>query len=152
MEKKIKIIVFIVFVLLLIFLIFNNFRRVDEAERELPSNEELNEFNNVGTKSNANSYEVKDIQDKELATIYYNHFKDLVVNNSEEAYNRVRNKDNVPIEKFNLFRDSLINDYYSSNVSSYRISNNTYTIVNSNNQTITFYVDAVFKYEVEMLF
>ena len=152
MEKKIKIGVYIILVALLSFLIFRNFRIVNDVERELPSNEELNEFNNVQSKSNANSYEVKDIPDKELATIYYNHFKNLVVNNSSEAYNRVRNKDNMPIEKFNLFRDSLVNDYYNNKVASYRISDNTYKIVNSNNQTIIFYVDAVYKYEVELLF
>ena len=138
MEKKIKIGVYIILVALLSFLIFRNFRIVNDVERELPSNEELNEFNNVQSKSNANSYEVKDIPDKELATIYYNHFKNLVVNNSSEAYNRVRNKE--------------VNDYYNNKVASYRISDNTYKIVNSNNQTIIFYVDAVYKYEVELLF
>lgn len=152
MEKKIKIIVFIIFAALLAFLIFNNIRGVDEAQRELPSDEELNEFNNVGTKSSANSYEVKSISDREIATIYYNHFKDLVVNNSSDAYNRIRNKDNVPMEKLELFRDSIINDYYGNKVESYRISDDTYRIVNSNNQTIVFYVDAVYKYEVEFLF
>ena len=151
MERKVKVIVFIIFVCLIIFLIFYNIRSVEEAERSLPNNEELNEFSNVQSKSEANSYEVKDIPDKELATIYYNHFKDLVVNNSEEAYRRIRNKDAISEEDFNTFRNNLLSNYYSNKVADYRISGSTYRITNSDGDTITFYVDAVLDYEVELL-
>ncbi len=150
MEKKIKIIVFILFVVLIIFLIFNNMVGIRNADRNLPSSDELSEFSNVQSKSEANSYEVKDIPNKELATIYYNHFKDLVVNNKDEAYSRIRNKDIVSKEDFEIFRNNLINNYYGNKVIEYHITNSTYKITNSNNQVITFYVDAVFKYEVEI--
>ena len=155
MERVIKIVVFIILAVLLLFLILRNISGVEEANRNLPSEEELSEFNNVSSKSSDNSYEVKDIPNKELATIYYNHFKNLVVNDLEGAYKRVRNKDAVLLEDFQMFRADLINNYYSNKVVSYEIRNgdnsSTYTIVNSNNQTIIFYVDAVFKYEVELL-
>ncbi len=155
MERVIKIVVFIILAILLLFLIFRNISGVEEANRNLPSEEELSEFNNVSSKSSDNSYEVKDIPNKELATIYYNHFKNLVVNDLEGAYKRVRNKDAVLLEDFQMFRADLINNYYSNKVVSYEIRNgdnsSIYTIVNSNNQTIIFYVDAVFKYEVELL-
>ena len=155
MERVIKIVVFIILAVLLLFLIFRNISGVEEANRNLPSEEELSEFNNVSSKSSDNSYEVKDIPNKELATIYYNHFKNLVVNDLEGAYKRVRNKDAVLLEDFQMFRADLINNYYSNKVVSYEIRNgdnsSIYTIVNSNNQTIIFYVDAVFKYEVELL-
>ena len=119
MGKNVKIIVFIIFISLIIFLIFYNIRGIEEAERNLPNNDELREFSNVQSKSEANSYEVKDIPDKELATIYYNHFKDLVVNNSEEAYKRIRNKDVVTLDDFNSFRNNLINNYYNNKVIDY---------------------------------
>lgn len=151
MEKNVKIIVFIIFISLIIFLIFYNIRSVEEAERNLPNNDELREFSNVQSKSEANSYEVKDIPDKELATIYYNHFKNLVVNDSAEAYKRIRNKDEVSEDAFNTFRNDLINNYYTNKVVDYRITDSLYRITNSNNQVINFYVDAVFKYEVELL-
>ena len=151
MARNVKIIVFIIFVSLLLFLIFHNIRNVEDVSRSLPSEEELREFNNVPSKNSSNSYENKDIPNRELATIYYNHFKDLVVDNSEEAYNRIRNKDEVSQEDFNNFRTDLINNYYSNKVINYTISNSTYKIINSNNQTIIFYVDAVFKYEVELI-
>ncbi len=151
MGKNVKIIVFIIFISLIIFLIFYNIRGIEEAERNLPNNDELREFSNVQSKSEANSYEVKDIPDKELATIYYNHFKNLVVNDSAEACKRIRNKDEVSEDAFNTFRNDLINNYYTNKVVDYRITDSLYRITNSNNQVINFYVDAVFKYEVELL-
>ncbi len=151
MGKTFKIVIFIIFVSLILFLIFSNMRGVEEAERNIPSEEERNQFSNVQSKSDANTYEVKDIPNKELATIYYNHFKDLVVNNSEEAYRRIRNKDAISEEDFNIFRNNLLSNYYSNKVADYRISGSTYRITNSEGDTITFYVDAVLDYEVELL-
>lgn len=151
MGKTFKIVIFVIFVSLILFLIFSNIRGVDEVERNIPSQEEKNEFSNVQSKSDANTYEVKDIPNKELATIYYNHFKDLVVNNSEEAYRRVRNKDIVSLDEFNTFRNNLLSNYYSNKVADYKISGSTYRITNSDGDTITFYVDAVLDYEVELL-
>ena len=151
MGKTFKIIIFIIFVSLILFLIFSNMQGVEEAERNIPSEEERNQFSNVQSKSDANTYEVKDIPNKELATIYYNHFKDLVVNNSEEAYRRIRNKDAISEEDFNTFRNNLLSNYYSNKVADYRISGSTYRITNSDGDTITFYVDAVLDYEVELL-
>lgn len=151
MGRAFKIVIFIIFASLILFLIFSNMRGVEEAERNIPSNEERNQFSNVQSKSDANTYEVKDIPNKELATIYYNHFKDLVVNNSQEAYRRIRNKDIVSLDEFNAFRNNLLSNYYSNKVADYRISGSTYRITNSDGDTITFYVDAVLDYEVELL-
>ncbi len=155
MVKNAKIIVFIIFILLIGFLIFKNIRGMEEANRNLPSNEQLEEFSNISSKSSVNSYEVKDVPDKELATIYYNHFKDLIINNEEEAYKRLKNKDDTTIFKLKELKKSLTNNYYSNKVVSYRISKSDdksiYRIVNSDKMTIIFYVDAVFKYEVEIV-
>lgn len=155
MVKNAKIIIFIIFVLLIAFLIFRNIRGVEEASRNLPSNEQLEEFSNVSFKSSANSYEVKDIPDRELATIYYNHFKDLIINNEEEAYKRLRSKDDTTLAKYEELKSSINSNYYGNKVESYRISKNSersiYRIVNSDKKTIIFYVDAVFKYEVDIV-
>lgn len=155
MVRNVKIIIFIIFVFLIAFLIFRNIRGVEEASRNLPSNEQLEEFSNVSPKSSANSYEVKDIPDRELATIYYNHFKDLVINNEEEAYKRLRSKDDTTLAKYEELKSSINSNYYGNKVESYRISKNSersiYRIVNSDKKTIIFYVDAVFKYEVDIV-
>lgn len=155
MVRNVKIIIFIIFVFLIAFLIFRNIRGVKEASRNLPSNEQLEEFSNVSPKSSANSYEVKDIPDRELATIYYNHFKDLIINNEEEAYKRLRSKDDTTLAKYEELKSSINSNYYGNKVESYRISKNSersiYRIVNSDKKTIIFYVDAVFKYEVDIV-
>ena len=151
MVKNFKIIIFIIFIALIIFLIFSNMDRVIEAERIIPSNEEINEFSNVQIKNSANTYEVKSIPDKELATIYYNHYKDLLVNDSEEAYSRIRNKNMISEEEFNEFRNNIINNYYGSKVEEYQIMDSIYRITTNSKDTIVFYVDAVFQYEVELL-
>ena len=51
--------------------------------------------------------------------------------------------------------DYFRSNYYGNKVESYRISKNSeksiYKIVNSDKKTIIFYVDAVFKYEVDIV-
>lgn len=152
--KVFKFIIFFIFVSLFCFLIFSNLNFIDDTERNIPSSKELSEFSNISSKSSVNSYNVKDIPDKELATIYYNHFKKLIINNPDEAYNKVRNKKDVTGYSFDNFRTNLENNYYSNKVKEYKIWKNKdksiYKIVNTDNQVITFYVDAVLKYEVEL--
>ena len=149
MNKVFKIGVVVVFAFLFLFLIFRNITHVSDEERELPSEEELNEFTSIISKNEVNTYEVKDISDEQLATIYYTDFKNEVVNNPTEVYQNIRNKDEITEDVFNNFRNELINNYYASKVTSYNINGSTYKIINNNNQTIIFYVDTGFKYELE---
>ncbi len=150
MSKVLKIIVVVVFAFLFLFLIFRNITHVSDEVRELPSEEELNEFTSINSKSDVNTYGVKDISNEQLATIYYTDFKNEVVNNSSDVYQKIRNKDEITEEIFNSFRDNLINNYYASKVIDYNINGSTYRITNSDNQTIIFYVDTGFKYELEI--
>ena len=150
MSKVLKIIVVVVFAFLFLFLIFRNITHVSDEVRELPSEEELNEFTSINSKSDVNTYGVKDISNEQLATIYYTDFKNEVVNNSSDVYQKIRNKDEITEEIFNSFRDKLINNYYASKVIDYNINGSTYRITNSDNQTIIFYVDTGFKYELEI--
>lgn len=150
MSKVLKIIVVVVFAFLFLFLIFRNITHVSDEVRELPSEEELNEFTSINSKSDVNTYGVKDISNEQLATIYYTDFKNEVVNNSSDVYQKIRNKDEITEEVFNSFRDNLINNYYASKVIDYNINGSTYRITNSDNQTIIFYVDTGFKYELEI--
>lgn len=150
MSKVLKVIVVVVFAFLFLFLVFRNITHVSDEVRELPSEEELNEFTSINSKSDVNTYGVKDISNEQLATIYYTDFKNEVVNNSSDVYQKIRNKDEITEEIFNSFRDNLINNYYASKVIDYNINGSTYRITNSDNQTIIFYVDTGFKYELEI--
>lgn len=150
MNKVFKILIFVVFAILFLFLIFKNINQVSDEMRELPTEEELQEFTSVISNNDVNIYEVKDISDKQLATIYYNDFKNEVLTNPSEIYKKIRNKDEVTEDIFNNFRNDLLNNYYSNKVVNYKITNSNYKITNSNNQTIIFYVDTGFKYEIEL--
>ena len=155
MVKVFKIIVLILFASSILFLALKNVITVNDEVKNIPTEEELLEFSNIEFKSNANTYEIKNIEDKELATIYYNHFKDLIVNNKEEAYKKIKNKDTLSKEDFEDFAQTIISDYYNTKVSNYVIiknnNNDIYKIKTNKNQTLNFYVKAVFKYEVELL-
>lgn len=152
MNRVLKIIVFVVCVLLFLFFIFRNITHVSNETRKLPTVEELQEFTSVISNSDVNTYEFKDISDKQLANIYYTDFKNEILNNSEEVYQRIRNKDEITEDTFSNFRNNLINNYYTSKVVDYSIANSTYRIENSEGITIIFYVDTGFKYELELLF
>ena len=132
MNKVLKIGVVVVFAFLFLFLIFRNITHVSDEERELPSEEELNEFTSIISKNEVNTYEVKDISDEQLATIYYTDFKNEVVNNPTEVYQNIRNKDEITEDVFNNFRNELINNYYASKVTSYNMNGSTYKIINNN--------------------
>ena len=153
-NKVAKVFVCLIFIGVFLFLISSNVEQIEDEERKIPTAEELEQFNNIPSKSSINSYEVKDIPDKELAAIYYNHYKNLVVNNPTEAYKIISNKQDVSQELFNSFRTNLVNNYYSSSVKTYKIAtgndSSTYRIVNTEDQIFTFYVKAVFKYQVEI--
>ena len=78
-----------------------------------------------------------------------------IINNEEEAYKRLRSKDDTTLAKYEELKSSINSNYYGNKVESYRISKNSersiYRIVNSDKKTIIFYVDAVFKYEVDIV-
>ena len=154
MINKVKVIVLIIMIGLLLFLIFSNFRNVSDSMRELPSEEELNEFNSVSSKNEVNTYEVKDISNEQLATIYYSDFKNEVVNFPDDIYSKIRNKSDITSSVFESFRNELINNYYSNTVSSYNFRNTTngkiLEVTNNYNQKITFYIDSVLNYEIEL--
>ncbi len=154
MINKVKVIVLIIMIGLFLFLIFSNFRNVSDSMRELPSEEELNEFNSVSSKNEVNTYEVKDISNEQLATIYYSDFKNEVVNFPDDIYSKIRNKSDITSSVFESFRNELINNYYSNTVSSYNFRNTTngkiLEVTNNYNQKITFYIDSVLNYEIEL--
>ena len=152
MNRVLKIIVFVVGVFLFLFFIFRNITHVSNETRKLPTVEELQEFTSVISNSDVNTYEFKDISDKQLANIYYTDFKNEVLNNSEEVLKRIKNKDEITEDTFSNFRNNLINNYYTSKVVDYSIVNSTYKIENSEGITIVFYVDTGFKYDIELLF
>lgn len=154
MVKYFKIFVFLIFSLSLIFIIFRNLGVAEDAKTSEPTEEEINELFSIQTKNSANTYENKDVDEENLITMYYVNFKNEIINNESEAYNKIRNKDEITKEIFDNFRNELINNYYINTVSSYEIrkenGKDVYYITNNYNQTIILYINSIFNYEIEL--
>ena len=154
MVKYFKIFVFLIFSLSLIFIIFRNLGVAEDAKTNEPTEEEINELFSIQTKNSANTYENKDVDEENLITMYYVNFKNKIINNESEAYNKIRNKNEITKEVFDNFRNELINNYYINTVSSYEIERengkDVYYITNNYNQTIILYINSVFNYEIEL--
>ena len=154
MVKYFKIFVFLIFSLSLIFIIFRNLGVAEDAKTNEPTEEEINELFSIQTKNSANTYENKDVDEENLITMYYVNFKNEIINNESEAYNKIRNKNEITKEVFDNFRNELINNYYINTVSSYEIrkenGKDVYYITNNYNQTIILYINSIFNYEIEL--
>ena len=154
MVKYFKIFVFLIFSLSLIFIIFRNLGVAEDSKTNEPTEEEINELFSIQTKNSANTYENKDVDEENLITMYYVNFKNEIINNESEAYNKIRNKNEITKEVFDNFRNELINNYYINTVSSYEIERengkDVYYITNNYNQTIILYINSVFNYEIEL--
>lgn len=154
MAKFFKIFIFLIFSLSLIFIIFRNLGVAEDAKTSEPTEEEINELFSIQTKNSANTYENKDVDEENLITMYYVNFKNEIINNESEAYNKIRNKNEITKEVFDNFRNELINNYYINTVSSYEIrkenGKDVYYITNNYNQTIILYINSIFNYEIEL--
>ena len=154
MVKYFKIFVFLIFSASLIFIIFRNLGVAENAKTNEPTEEEINELFSIQTKNSANTYENKDVDEENLITMYYVNFKNEIINSESEAYNKIRNKNEITKEVFDNFRNELINNYYINTVSSYEIERengkDVYYITNNYNQTIILYINSVFNYEIEL--
>ena len=154
MTKFFKIFIFLIFSLSLIFIIFRNLGVAEDAKTNEPTEEEINELFSIQTKNSANTYENKDVDEENLITMYYVNFKNEIINNESEAYNKIRNKNEITKEVFDNFRNELINNYYINTVSSYEIrkenGKDVYYITNNYNQTIILYINSIFNYEIEL--
>ena len=154
MAKFFKIFIFLIFSLSLIFIIFRNLGVAEDSKTNEPTEEEINELFSIQTKNSANTYENKDVDEENLITMYYVNFKNEIINNESEAYNKIRNKNEITKEVFDNFRNELINNYYINTVSSYEIrkekGKDVYYITNNYNQTIILYINSVFNYEIEL--
>ena len=154
MAKFFKIFIFLIFSLSLIFIIFRNLGVAEDAKTSEPTEEEINKLFSIQTKNSANTYENKDVDEENLITMYYVNFKNEIINNESEAYNKIRNKNEITKEVFDNFRNELINNYYINTVSSYEIrkenGKDVYYITNNYNQTIILYINSIFNYEIEL--
>lgn len=145
-----KIIIIIIFVALLFLVIFQSTEKVTEAKKKEATIEELQEFTSIDEKNEINTYELKDISEKQMSTIYYNDLKNLIINYPEDAYDMLINKNEINKTAYDNFRINLINNYYNNKIINYKEytkdGKKVYEIENNYNQKIYFYIDSVMNY------
>lgn len=114
------------------------------------------EFDITNEPSDYNRYSIKNVEHEEMAKIYYNDYKNMIINYQNEAYSLIINKEEISKEEFLNYRDQIIQDYYNYNYVTYSYyqeqttGNYVYRVTNNKNETFTFKTHAVMNYEVDI--
>ena len=85
---------------------------------EAVTSENVKAFDLTNELSETNKYAIKNVSGEEIATMYYNDYKSMIVNFPDEAYEMLYN-DNVSKDEFLNLREKLLKDYYSYSYKSY---------------------------------
>lgn len=113
------------------------------------------QFDTTNEVTAVNKYVVKDIEAQEMAKIYYNDYKSMIINYPDEAYDIITTED-ITTEEFDNYRNELINNYYSYEYDKYSYyveptSNlEVYTVTDTNGIVFSFKIHSVMQYEVNI--
>lgn len=156
MKSKV-VLTFAIIILAIYITIFYLFTKSDTTTKiENEKNKLAEEFNVTSSINSYNKYSVKSINQEELANLYFNDFKNLIVNYPDEAYSLVTNKEKLTKERFLEYRDELINFYYGYNLESYSSYNesekgtNVFRIIDSADNVFTFKIYYIMNYDVSI--
>jgi len=146
-----KIILFVVAAMLVLFVVItsNLFTGDNNAKLEKATAEKIEEFDRTNIPSKHNKYAIKSVNHEEMAMIYYNDYKNMIINYPDEAYDLIINIEDITKEEFNNYRDELIVNYHAYKYEKYSYyqdsstNNFVYRIVNSNGDIFTFITEAV---------
>lgn len=146
-----------VLIFLLIALSLNSiFKKDYSAEKEAALQEKIEEFDTTNDVTEENKYSVKSINHEEMARLYFNDYKNMIVNYPDEAYDIIINSDEISKEDFLEYRDQILSDYYNYNYASYsyyqELTTNCYVyrVTNNNGEIFTFKTQAVMIYQVNI--
>ena len=127
-----------------------------KSKLEKATEEKINEFDITNELSKENKYSVKSVVPEEMAKMYYNDYKNMIINYPDEAYEIILNKEDFSEEDFQNYRNQLINDYYSNSYSTYSYYQEqttncyVYRVTNNKGETFTFKTYAVMNYGVNI--
>ena len=158
MKKNNKIRIVFMVTAVIIFVVFGiftyNSNNVNK-NLEAVTSENVKAFDLTNELSETNKYAIKNISGEEIATMYYNDYKSMIVNFPDEAYEMLYN-DNVSKDEFLNLREKLLKDYYSysyKSYSSYEDKKNKcmiYKVADNKGKVFVFRVYAVMQYEVNI--
>ena len=139
-----------------IIIVFSIFTKTDNNKYEEATVDKIKQFDTTNDMTEINKYSLKNISTEEIARLYYNDYKAMIVNYSDEAFEKILNK-NISKDEFLGFREKIMNNYYKYNYKSYSYyldqENDcyVYNITDSMNNNFTFKIYSVMQYEVELV-
>ncbi len=125
-------------------------RNLEEVTKE-----NVKAFDITNSLTETNKYAIKNVSGEEIATMYYNDYKSMIVNFPDEAYEMLYNN-NVSKDEFLNLREKLLKDYYSysyKSYSSYKDTKNKCTVfkvADTKGKVFVFRVYATMQYEVNI--
>lgn len=143
-------------IVLFVFITTNLFKDDRSAKFEKATKEKIEEIDVTNNPTDSNKYSLKSINREEMAIIYYNDFKNMIINFPDEAYQLIINNEDISEEEFNSYRDELLFDIYDYNYQKYSYyqdsstNNYVYRVVNTKGETFTFHTNGVMRYAVNI--
>ena len=126
-----------------------------KSNYEKANKDNIKQFDITNSPSSVNQYSLKDVETENMAKLYYNDYKNMIINYPDEAYEIISDKEFSESE-FRNYRDQLMNNYYSYEYKtySYYIEPETnyeiYTIIDNEGTIFTIKVFSVMQYEVSI--
>lgn len=143
-------------IVLFVFITTNLFKDDSSAKFEKATQEKIAEIDVTNEPTESNKYSLKSINREEMAMIYYNDFKNMIINFPDEAYQLIINTEDISEEEFNSYRGELLFNIYEYNYQKYSYyqdsstNNFVYRVVNMKGETFTFHTDGVMRYAVNI--
>ena len=158
MDNFKKVILFVVasIIVLFVFITTNIFKDDSSAKFEKATKEKIAEIDVTNEPTESNKYSLKSVNREEMAMIYYNDFKNMIINFPDEAYQLIINTEDISEEEFNSYRGELLFNMYDYNYQKYSYyqdsstKNYVYRVVNTIGETFTFHTDGVMRYAVNI--
>ena len=154
-NNKFRIVATVVVIISLIAFAFFSYNTNNNKNYEEATKEKIEAFNVTNEVNVDNKYSLKNIEDKEIASLYYNDYKNMIVNFPDEAYEMLTNK-NISKDEFLNLREKIIKNYYSysyNNHTSYEDTKNNcmvYRVADNQGKVFVFRVYATMQYEVNI--
>lgn len=152
--KDIRIIFIATAIIILVAFAFLSITKPD-TNYEKATKDNVMQFDTISEVSDTNRYVVKNIDTQDMAKIYYNDYKSMVINYPNEAYDIIVTE-GITKEDFDNYRYELMNNYYSFEYDKYSYyveptsKLEVYTVTDNQGNIFTFKVYAVMKYEVNI--
>jgi len=154
MDNFKKVVIVIVIAVIVIYALLTG--DPSNAKKEAYKKAKIKEFDLTHEVNKINTYSVKSVNHEEMAKLYFNDYKNLILNYQDEAYELIINKVKFTKDDFLEYRNNLINNFYGYQYKSYSYYQESstgsyvYRVINNKGETFTFKTYSVMNYEVNI--